>query len=474
MRLAFGSFEPDKAELDSNVCAVATNVYPALNSYIPVLGADSPYSDALPAAPLGLFLARKENGTFVDLACTQTAIYRLDGTSWTEIGSGFTGPSTDELWSGAQFGNYFIFTNINDGPQKYDLEAGGTTAALGGTPPDARYVDVIEDYVVLASLSTDAFAIAWSDTNNPENWTTGNSGSQSFPDGGRVQNFAGAAKLVIQETVKRQMIHAPGSAEVFQFAKVEEAKGTIAPYSVIKFGPWLAYLAEDGFWFNDKNISAGRTTEYFFDNIDRTRIFSVIGSFHPSLPIFFWLGRTTGNDTYDFGLMYNWQADRWAQLTATDILLVSNSATTNMTLEQIAALFASLEVITPSLDSRVWQGGRPVFGIINDSFELCFFEGDALEATLETGEMQIFPGYRSLTRSIRPLVDTSSAVAYVRERERQADAMVKSSEATMRTSGECPMKVSGRLKRYGVRIPAAASWNHVQGVELKATQLGLR
>lgn len=473
MNYPFGPFAPDLSELNSGVAAVARNVYPGLNSYTPVLAADTPYSDALGESPRGLFLARKQNGTFVALAGTASKLYRLDGTSWTEIGSGFSVP-TDELWSGAQFGTNFIFTNFTDGPQVYDLEAGGSTSALGGSPPAARYVDVIEDYLVLASLDTDAFAIAWSDTNDATNWTTGNSGSQSFPDGGRVQNFAGAAGLVIQETVKRRMIHSPGSAEVFQFAKVEEAKGTIAPYSVIKFGPWLGHLSEDGFWFNDKNISAGRITKHFFDNVDRSRLFSVIGSFDPNRPIFYWLGRTTSAETYDFGVMYNWQADKWSELVTSDILMMSNMATTNMTLEQIAALFASLEVITPSLDSRVWQGGRPVFGIINSDFELCFFEGDALEATLETGEVQIFPGRRSLTRSIRPLVNTTSAVSYVKRRERTADSFTASSESSMQTSGECPMKVGGRYQRYGVRIPAASTWNHATGVEVKATQLGQR
>jgi hypothetical protein len=473
MMIPFGEFAPDLAELGSSVSAVALNVYPALNSYTPVLGADTAYSDALPAAPRGLFLGRKQNGTFVAFAGTAATLQRLDGTSWTEIGSGFAVP-TDEFWSFTQFGQYVIATNIVDGPQVYDIEAGGTTSALGGSPPNARFVDVIEDYVVLASLDTDAFAIAWSDTNDAANWTTGNSGSQSFPDGGRVQNFAGAAKRVVQETVHRQMIHAPGSAEVFQFTKVEQAKGTISPYSVIKFGPWMAYLAEDGFWFNDKNISAGRITKYFFDNIDRTRLFSVIGSFDPNRPIFYWLARTTGAETYDFGLMYNWQADRWSQINPEEVLLVSNMATTNMTLEQIAALFASLEVITPSLDSRVWQGGRPVFAVINSDFELCFFEGDAMEATLETGMTQHFPEHKALIRSIRPAVNTSAAMCYVKRKERLADSFTTSAESSMQTSGECPMKVSGRYIRHGVRIPAASTWSNIQGVEVKATRLGLR
>lgn len=473
MQIPFGPFAPDLSELDVGVCAVALNVYPGLNSYSPILAADTPYSDALPEAPRGLFLARKQNGTFVALAGTDGTLQRLDGNSWTEIGSGFNVP-VDEFWSGVQFGTTFIFTNITDGAQAYDLEAGGSTGALSGSPPAARFVDVIEDYVVLASLASDAFAIAWSDTNDAEEWSTGNSGSQSFPDGGRVQNFAGAAGLVVQETAIRDMIHAPGSAEVFQFQKREQAKGTIAPYSVIKFGPWLAYLAEDGFWFNDKNISAGRITKYFFEAVDRNRLFSVIGTFDPNRPVFYWLARTSEADNFDFGLIYNWQADKWSAMSGQDILMASNMATTGITLEQIGALYPILEDVPYSLDSRVWQGGRPVFGVINGDFQLAFFEGAALEATLETGEKTLIPGRRAMIRSVRPMVDASAAVVAVGRRERQADARTWTGESVMQPSGRCPVRASGRLFRCRVRIPAGTTWRHATGVEIEASAEGGR
>lgn len=477
MRLNLGEWLPDVAELDTAtdagpICAVARNVYPGANSYLPILGADTAYASALDAAPRGLYMVQKEDGSFKAFAGTAAKLVEYVAAVPTDRGTGYAVPD-DEQWSFAQFGTSLIATNFTDGPQVIDIEAGSSFAGLGGSPPTARYVDVIEDYVVLASLGSDPFGIAWSDTNDATNWSTGNSGSQSFPDGGRVQNFSGAAGLVIQERAVRQMIHTPGSVEVFQFSKLADARGTIAPYSVIKFGDKVGYLAEDGFWFEGTNIGANKINSYFFANCDRSRLFSVKGAFDPTRPIFYWVARTTDDPAYDFGVMFNWKSGRWSELDY-DILDMANIGTPGVTLEELAVAYPSIEDVPYSLDSRVWQGGRPVFAIINAAFELAFLEGDALEATIETGERELAQGRRTLIRSVRPLVDTSGAVIAVGRRSRQADALAWTSESAMQTSGRCPVKADGRYHRIRLRVPAASTWSHAQGFDLEAGPSGIR
>lgn len=471
MQIPFGEWAPDIAELDTGVSAVATNVYPSVNSYRPVGGA-SVYSDALPATARGLFLAQRQSGASVAFAGTDATLQKLTDTEWGEVGSGYAVP-TDELWSFAQFGTTLIATNITDGPQAINVESGSSFAALAGSPPAARFVDVIEDYVVLASLASDPFAIAWSDTNDAGEWSSGNSGAQSFPDGGRVQNFSGAGGLVIQESAIRQMIHSPGSPEVFQFNKIEQAKGTIAPRSVIKFGPAIAYLAEDGFWFDGQPIGLNKINRHFFSDVDQTRLFSVLGAFDPIRPIFYWLYKTSDNDYYDRGLIYNWQAGRWAAL-ETSLTMIANIATPGISIDGLSSLYSSIDDIAISLDSRVWQGGRPVTGVIGTDNRLGFFEGANLEATLETGERQLAPGRHAMVRSVRPLIDTASALVRVRKRERQADSATWGAESAMQVSGACPVRSSGRLHRFRVRVPAETVWSHAQGVEVIASPAGAR
>jgi len=115
-----------------------------------------------------------------------------------------------------------------------------------------------------------------------------------------------------------------------------------------------------------------------------------------------------------------------------------------------------------------------VFGVIDSALKLAFFEGDTLEATMETGDRQLAPGRRALATGVRPLVDTSSAVARIGKREREADPRVWDAEMTMQTSGVCPGRSGGRFHRFRVRIPAGTTWTHASGVEVTAQPQGGR
>lgn len=464
MRVPFGSFSPDLAELDNSVSAVALNVFPEKGSFRPVPG-PSPYSEALEASPRGMWIARTVAGDFVSFVATTDKIFKLSGVTWEEIGSGFNCPS-EENWGGVQFGTDFFFTNINDGLQVYDIEGAGTVSAVGGASPDARYLDVFESYLMAGGFDTDPGGVAWSDTEDGTTWSGGNSGGQSFKDGGAVVALAGAAHRVIQEYAIRQVVSDPGG-DIFQFNKIEQAKGAIAPGSVIRFGAAISYLAEDGFWFNDMPIGQSKVDRYFFSRVNQNRIFSTLGILDPFRPLLHFLFRTSDDDLYDAALTYNWSIGEWSEWEP-NAYFAAASATPGLTLEALSLLYPDLETVPYSLDSRVWQGGRPVFSTIDEDLMLSFLEGDNLEATIETGERNLIEGYRARLRAARPLVDTTGAVMAVRTRERQGDAGTWSSEKSQQNSGTCRFNHGGRLHRFRMRIPAATSWNHAQGVEIPA------
>ena len=478
MRVGLGDFAPDLAEQDvvdeagATVLKVALNVHPDFNSYKPIAGPDTPYSDALAANPRGLWYVQKQAGTYDILGGTQSTLQKMTAAVWASAGTGFSVPD-DENWSGTQVGTKFYATNYTDGPQVYDVEAGGSFAALAGSPPTGRVIEVVNDHLMLGSTSTSAFGVSWSDTNDYTDWSSGNSSSQIFPDTGRVQAICGAASRIITERAIWQITFQPGASVVFTFDKIEQAKGTISPSSVVKVGNTFGYLAEDGFWFNGEAIGEGRVNDYFLNRIDRSRLFSVLGALDPIRPIIFWLARTSSSDTYDTGLMYNWQIKRWAELDY-DILFMAAAATPGLTLEELAVLYPNLETVPYSLDSRVWQGGRPVPAIIDTAKKLAFFEGDNLEATIETGERNFFPGKLAWFDSVAPIVDTSAAVVALGGRQRQADSRTWTSEASMMASGLCKPRARTKLARIRVRIPAATTWTDIQGFDVMARPVGWR
>lgn len=478
VKVLLGAFAPDLAEQDvvdetgTTMLKVATNVHPALNSYVPIPGADTPYSDALPANPRGLWYVQKQAGTYDILGGTQSTLQKMTAAAWSSAGTGYSVPD-DENWSGVQAGTKFYVTNYTDGPQVYDVEAGGSFGALTGSPPTGRVIDVVNDHLMLGSTDDDAFGVAWSDTNNFTDWSGGNSSAQTFPDTGRVQAICGAASKIITERAIWQITFQPGSSVVFTFDKIEQAKGAISPSSVVKLGNSFGYLAEDGFYFNGEPIGEGWVNRYFFSRVDRSRIFSVLGALDPSRPIIYWLARTTEADTYDFGLMFNWRAGRWAELDY-DMLFMAAAATPGLTLEELAAIYPDLETVPYSLDSRVWQGGRPVPAIIGSDGKLAFFEGANLEATLETGERNFIAGRQAFFESITPSVDTAAAVVAIGKRQRTADARTWTPEASMMTSGRCFPRARTKLARIRVRIPAGSVWTHIQLLDVLAKPAGVR
>lgn len=471
MRVAFGDFLPDLADLDHSVSYTATNVFPGSNSYRPLPSA-SAFSDALAADPRGLWLAKTNAGDFEAWAATATNIYELSGTSWTSRGSGFTGPASGETWAGVQFGTDFFWNNENDGLQTFDIEGAGSVSAVGGSSQAAKQMDVVEEYLCVGNTATSPRQFEWSDTNDGSTWGSGNSGAQTFPDGGAITAICGAAHLIIQEYVIRRIIPT-GTTEVFEFEKLEQAKGSIAPDSVIRFGETVAYLAEDGFWWRGEPIGQNAVNSYFLNQIDQNQLYTVLGRVDPRRPLFWWHYRSSSDSTtYDRALIYNWRTGKWSEAEI-DLLFAAESATTGYTLETLSAEYPNLDTVPYSLDSRVWLGGRPVYAVIDTDKKLAFLEGTNLEATIDTGERQLVQGRRTRVRGVRPIVDSTAATVRVGTRERIGDSRSWSSYISQTTSGLCPVNKGGRFHRFSVNIPAGSAWNHAQGVEIPNEEVSL-
>lgn len=474
---------PDVAETNAQVAAVARNVFPGANSYIPVKRATA-YSTAMGSGivPCGLGAGQASDGSFKVVGGSTAKLWRLTGTTWTEAGSGYAA-TTDERWSFTQFGTYLLAGNINTPLQELDLDAGTSFGATAGTPPQARFWDTVSDFVIAAGLSDDPFAIQWSGINNRASWTPGTllSDIQTFPDGGRIMNVSAAAGVVVQERKIRFMRRAPGSGLAFQFEEAEAAKGTIAPFSVVKIGGTIGYLAEDGFWFNGEPIGKNAVDQYFLSAANAATLYSTIGTFDPTGSRIIWAYRTGVADYFDKALVYDWRLKRWSEFDSDafpdlgGLWELSNLGAPGLTLEDLDALYATLEDVPYSLDSRTFLGGRPVLAALGAEGVLAFFEGANAAAVTETGERELVPGFRSLVNAVRPLVDSSSVTVQAGKRDRLADSRTWGATGTMTASGRAPIRSSARYHRFRVSMPAEATWTHMQGVEVEnVARLGTR
>lgn len=128
----------------------------------------------------------------------------------------------------------------------------GNTAALGGTPPVAKFIQEYKTYLVCANIAggTDIpQRVQWSDTADPEDWSSGNAGSQDLvEDGGEITgiNLYGNY-LCIHKDTSIYLGYLVSSTDIFKFDRKSTGVGTLAHNSIVNLptGEQI-FLAKDG------------------------------------------------------------------------------------------------------------------------------------------------------------------------------------------------------------------------------------
>jgi len=127
------------------------------------------------------------------------------------------------------------FTNGIDNIRKYT--GSGNTADLGGSPDKAKFMQEYRNYTVLANITGGvdiAQQIQWSDTADPENWSTGNSGAQILIEDGEAitgLNIFGSY-LCVHKSCSIYLGRLVSSSDIFRFDRVATQVGTVADNSI--------------------------------------------------------------------------------------------------------------------------------------------------------------------------------------------------------------------------------------------------
>lgn len=362
--LAFGAYEPDKQNYQGGTSKMAQNVVPRADGYGP-WKAFAIYSQALSAACRGIFYGRTPSGSVVVFAATSDRIFKLNNIdlSWTDVSKGGAAytplPSTDH-WQFCQFGNLVIAVQQNTAPQVIDISGAATAFAdLAGGPPQARYIAVVNRFVLLSGLNSFPYRIQWSGLNSvnaADSWTSGIAGSdfQDFADGGIVRGAAGGEYgVVFQDGVIRSMIYAVGSAYIFQFIRIAEDKGLHAPYSIIRSGSNIFFLASQGFHkivgstVAPIPIGKDKVDATFFGDYDASHLQYIIGTTDPQNTRVYWSynSQAAGVTPFDKILVYDYVLERWSSILQNGEYL-STLAAPGITLEGLDAIAPGALVIT--------------------------------------------------------------------------------------------------------------------------------
>ena len=483
-QVAFGEWAPDASTLDSDVLTIARNVLPAVTSYQPFPRL-ADYSTGVLIGSRGLTMARLSDGTFGAFAGNPTKLYKFNPATlaWADVSrvaGGNYALSNEERWDFAQFGTQLIAVHIADDPQAINVDTGTNFAALGGSPPKARYVTVIGDFVVLGALTGDETTVRWSGINDATSWTVGTNLAdfQTFPDGGRITGVVGGeVGYVLQEGAIRRMRFIPGSDYVFSFEAVEKRKGCVSPYGWANVAGTVFYVAEDGFYSigpaGMQPIGAQRVNTWFRTNTDQARVALIRAVADPVAPRIYWWCYSNGNaNAYDLAVIYDWSLNKWTYATV-EVQDVAALGTAPTTLDALDG-WANLDALPFSLDSRVWEGGRPVLAAIKPNGRVAFFSGPNAPALMRTGERHFAAGGRAYVRGITPMIDTADVTISMRVRERLQDAPRNVGPAGIGETGMASIRASGRTHQVDVAVAEGAVWSHTQGYEVDFETQGAR
>ena len=475
--IPFPEYRPDLHPFDASYTPHLKNVLPRLNGYNPVPDLAA-YSSALPGAPKGFFNARQNNLSYQSFAGTQTRLYDLNGTTlaWTDRSKGglaYTGSVYG--WWMTQFGSNVIAVNENDSPQAFNVDTPDTAFSdLAGSPPKAKGCAVIGDFLVLWGVNGNPRRMDWSGINDPEHWVAGKKSSdrQVFPDGGEIKRVVSVpgGGIVFQETRIRLMQFVGGQV-VFRFPVIAEDRGALTPGSVVRIQDRIFFLAESGFYqmglggdiqpIGEEKVNTTFLADYNTSETDQIQLAA------DPINNTVWCryrSNSGAEGTSDKVLVYDWITQRWTPVEV-NLTWLDTASQEGYTLESLAAIYPNLENVPFSLDSRVWQGGRPTIAGFDSSYCLSFFSGSNLEATLETGDLRLMQGRRSFVNSWRLVTDASGVKGTVGVKSKHADPITWKGEADLRTSGRFHVRASGLLHRFRARVPAGETWEHIVGID---------
>ena len=188
--------------------------------------------------------------------------YNTTTSAWVDItGTTLTGTTTDRVDTAIPLlsGNRILcITNGLDAIRKWT--ATGTTEALGGTPPVAKYIQEYKTYLVAANIAGGVDIperVQWSSTADPENWSSGNAGAVDLVEDG--EDITGlslfGSYICVHKEKSIYLGYLVSSTSIFVFDRKATGVGTIANKSIqnIPTGEQI-FLAKDGLYlFNGVN-----------------------------------------------------------------------------------------------------------------------------------------------------------------------------------------------------------------------------
>ncbi len=484
--IQFGQFLPDNPDFQNPGCVKANNTYPTAGGYGPFLGLGNT-SGSTSGTCRGAALFERSTGDVITAGGGDDKLW-VDVSGTVTNTTGLNSIGADAYWQFEQFNSFaFAVSPNNDLQHLTAIDSDLTWSAVSDAPEQAKVIGRIGPHLVVGNLASNPYKIQWSGLNAPTVYTpdaTNLAGNAEMPHQyGEVTGIVGDRFPMIFQEYGISRISAVGPPLVFQVETIEEARGAIAPNSIVTVGFMTFFLAHDGFWASNgaapQPIGTSRVNEFFRDDASAADLFRVQGAVNWEMQSIVWAYPSKGSGgVLDKIIIYSWAQDRWSTASIPVHWLVQGTVDAT-TLEDLDALYASIDDVPVSLDSAMFKArGRRLSAYVENgsNTELTALDGDALQTDFEIGESQPEPGRRSVVLQVWPIVQnsTENTEARVITRSVKGGPEVVSPVGVLNEGGWCPVRAEGLYTRVRITIPAGAIWEKAQGVQIGYRGAGTR
>lgn len=371
------------------------------------------------------------DGTRRVIAGTQSALYELASSTWSDVtGTPYTG-GTDSRWSFTQFGDTTVAANRADTIQ---FSNSGAFADISGAPK-AEIVFSVGAFVMALNVNDGA--------DKPDGWhccaafdvsdwiesvtTQSASGRLVSTPGQLTAGLRLGEYAVAYKSSSIYLGQYVGAPAVWDWILVPGGEsGCVGKEALCDVDGAHFFVGTDNFWLFDGTrpvpVGDGQVRQWFFDNSDPGNIFKTkcvydrqqnrVWVFYPS----------AGSSVCDSALVFHLKNKQWgkADTTVQAVLNYVAPGFTFDTWDDAGATFDTLPDI--SFDSQYWLSGGKALSVFNTSNQLQSFNGVAGTSSFTTGDagdddavtllkqirLRFAAGYKPLTASVATFNKMSS------------------------------------------------------------------
>ena len=433
----------------------AHNILPAREGYVPILDKTEYNGTALNDKILNGTYTRDYEGQYYNFAGTFSKLYKYTRTTLEDV-TRASGDYVCSGWQFAQYGDWLVATNFLDDMQVLKDFDSGTFAALGGSPPKAKFLILAGSHLVAAYLdesgTISSKKIAWCAAEDVEDWTPSSitgAGAQDFP--ALSGNITGLGSLGRDFVVAAENSLTIGrySGGVFTYNFEINAINNIGcyfPNTFISLGDRVFFWSKYSIYSFDgrqcTEIGQFIKDDIFTDNLTLYGESIRVAEDKEKGLILWCYPSASSTGAADKLLIYDVYNKRFttADMTCDSIFM---GAAPELQLDDLeTTLTDSLDLLT---DSDYWYASkiRPMIGATD--YKINYLGGSALTAEIETGEFGSYPARISVRKAKLPIIGSGAAATVtVKHRYSQLESQSSATSRTMKSDGSVDLRASDR------------------------------